>query len=138
MSKIVMSLPDGMVKGVCAGAAVSLISYILLQFFTAFLISEELVSGEVLCFMVCMSAGLSSFMGCRVKKGAVLSAATVVAVFLVLTVVIGFLGSESGVNGDMLVRVGVAMSVGGLVAAALDGVRWGKGRRREKSGRRYR
>lgn len=149
MSKIVMSLPDGMIKGGCIGAAVSLICYALLQLLVAFLICEEIIGEEMLRSAVCISAGVSSFVGCwcgavRSKKGTVFSAVTVVSVFFVLTLLIGFLLGELGVNGDILVGVGTSMSVGGLVAAFICGARGnrvgsrvekGKRRREKRSGK---
>lgn len=136
MSKIVMSLPEGMVKNVCVGAVASLVTYVLFQFAVAFLIGKEVVGEEMMYPAVCVSAGMSSFVGCRIQRGVSLSAMAVSAVFLVLTVVIGFL-SGAELDADMIVGIGAAMSVGGLTAAALGGTGDRKGKGREKRKLRY-
>ena len=142
MSKIVMSLPEGMIKTGVNGAFISLVCYVLLQFLSAFLICREIAGEEMLYPMVCLSAGISAFAGCwygtaRSKKGGVLGAATVVVVFLALTVTIGFLCGKVGVVGNGLVGVGVSMSVGGLAAALFSAMKGeGAGAKRERGKRR--
>lgn len=141
MSKVVASFPEGMVKGGFVGAVVSLVCYVLLQFLAALLISEEIVGEEMLYSIVCLSAGISSFAGCwcgtaRSKGGRGLGAATVVVVFLALTIVIGFLSGEVGVIGDGLVGVGVSMSLGGLLVACIKRQKTMRTRRERVKGRR--
>lgn len=142
MSKIVMSLPEGMIKTGVNGAFISLVCYVLLQFLSAFLICREIAGEEMLYPMVCLSAGISAFAGCwygtaRSKKGGVLGAATVVIVFLALTVMIGLLCGKVGAVGNGLVGVGVSMSVGGLSAALFSAVKGeGAGVKRERGKRR--
>lgn len=142
MSKIVMSLPEGMIKTGVNGAFISLVCYVLLQFLSAFLICREIAGEEMLYPMVCLSAGISAFAGCwygtaRSKKGGVLGAATVVIVFLALTVMIGLLCGKVGAVGNGLVGVGVSMSVGGLAAALFTAVKGeGVGVKRERGKRR--
>lgn len=143
MSKVVASLPEGMVKGGFVGAVVSLVCYVLLQFLSALLISKEMVGEEMLYPIVCLSAGMSSFAGCwcgtnRSKGGRGLGAATVVVVFLALTIVIGFLSGEVGVIGDGLVGIGVSMSLGGLMVACIKRKKTIKTRRERVKGRRDR
>ena len=142
MSKIVLSLPEGMIKTGVSGAFISLVCYVLLQFLSAFLICREIAGEEMLYPMVCLSAGISAFAGCWYgtvcsQKGGVLGAATVVIVFLALTVAIGLLCGKIGAVGNGLVGVGVSMSVGGLAAALFSavkgkgtGVKRGRGKRR--------
>ena len=142
MSKVVVSLPEGMGKGSFVGAFVSLVCYVLLQFLVAFLICKEIVGEGMLYSIVCSSAGISAFVGCwygtaHSKGKGGLGAATVVVVFLVLTVVIGVLLGEVEVIRGGLVGVGVSMSVGGFLAAVFCGMKRQKtGIRREKGKKR--
>ena len=142
MSKIVLSLPEGMIKTGVSGAFISLVCYVLLQFLSAFLICRETAGEEMLYPMVCLSAGISAFAGCwcgtvRSKTGGVLGAATVVIVFLALTVAIGLLCGKIGAVGNGLVGVGVSMSVGGLAAALFSAVKGkGTGVKRDRGKRR--
>lgn len=141
MSKIVLSLPEGMIKTGVSGAFISLVCYVLLQFLSAFLICREIAGEEMLYPMVCLSAGISAFAGCwygtvRSKTGGVLGAATVVIVFLALTVAIGLLCGKIGAVGNGLVGVGVSMSVGGLAAALFSAVKGnGTGVKRDRGKR---
>ena len=143
MSKVVVSLPEGMVKGNVIGAVISMGCYVLLQFLVALLICEELMEEEMLYPLVCLTAGISSFAGCWcstvcTKGGRGLGAVTVVVVFLALTLLTGFLFGDAGVIGDGLVGVGAAMSVGGIIAAVVCGMNRRKVRgRREKRRKQY-
>ena len=71
MSKIVMSLPKGMVKNSLIGGVLALAAYVALQFFCALLIDKGIMGMEQLYPMVCVAAALSSFLGCgySVLKG---------------------------------------------------------------------
>ena len=139
MSKIVVSLPKGMVRDGVIGALVSLICYVLLQFLAAFLISKEMMGEEMLYSEVYISSGISSFVGClcglfRGKRGVGLSAATVVAVFFVLTLMIGFCFGETRGFCDGFAWVGVSISVGGLMAALIYGLGGGSTKKKRELG----
>ena len=138
MSKLYVSLPEGMVKNSVIGAGLSLGCYALLQFLTAFFVSGEFLGEETIFPAICVSAAVASFVGClyssvRVGWGVALSAGSAVAVFLVLTVVIALCVSETGVDGVSLTWVSAAMAMGGLMAAIVCGAS-GKStvKRREK------
>ena len=64
MSKVVMSLPKGMVKDVTVGTVVSLGTYVGLQFLWALLIDRGMLGMERLYPLVCIAAALASFLGC--------------------------------------------------------------------------
>ena len=124
MSKTVVSLPERLLRYGLIGAMISLVSYVGLQLLGALLIHYEVVGEGMIYPLVCFSAALSSFFGCgysvvRGGGGSVLSASTVVLVFLSLTAVIGAISGESGSLGAGMVGVGGAMAVGGLCAAVL-------------------
>ena len=78
MSKVVMSLPKGMVKDVTVGTVVSLGTYVGLQFLWALLIDRGMLGMERLYPLVCIAAALASFLGCgctllRGREGSMLS-----------------------------------------------------------------
>ena len=126
MPKGIASLPRDLLKSSVVGAVVALAAYMLLQFAVALLIHCEVIGEGMLYPAVCVSAAVASFLGCGCsmlvgKRGGVLSASAVVAVFLGLTIVIGLLGGGSGAVGAGVTGIGVAMVAGGLLAAALAG-----------------
>ena len=87
MSKVVMSLPKGMVKNSVVGGVLALASYVALQFVCALLVDRGVLGMESLYPMVCVAAALASFLGCgysvlRRREAAMLSVSAVVAVFL--------------------------------------------------------
>ena len=78
MSKLVMSLPQGMVKNSVVGGVLALASYVALQFVCALLVDRGVLGMESLYPMVCVAAALASFLGCgysvlRGKGGAMLT-----------------------------------------------------------------
>ena len=90
MSKVVMSLPKGMVKNSVIGGLLALAAYIGLQFICALLIDKGVLGMEQLYPMVCVAASLASFLGCgySVLKGngaSMLPVPVVVVVFMTLT-----------------------------------------------------
>lgn len=134
MSKIAGALSDGTVKNGVVGACISLGCYVLLQFFSAYLVCSGIVGEGAVYSAVCISAAVSSFMGCcfgvvRTGENGVLSAFSVVVVFLVLTIMIGVCVNEIGVIGAGLAGVGMAMVGGGLAAAMFCGAMRGRVRR---------
>lgn len=143
MSKVVTSLPKGMMKNSIIGAILALGSYISLQFLTALLVHNEMIGEEMIYSLVCVSAGLSSFVGCgysvlRGGSGGVLSASAVVMVFLTLTVAVALLTGGADVVDGGLTGVGIAMAAGGLLAALVAGLAANKngiGRRKQKTRR---
>ena len=105
MSKVVMSLPKGMVKSSLAGGAIALAAYTALQFLCALLIHREVLGEEQLYPMVCVAAAAAAFLGCGYsvlsrREGAVLTVSAVTAVFLALTLVAALLsGGTVAVDG---------------------------------------
>ena len=144
MSKIVTALPQLRLKDSAIGGVLAMIVYVALQFLNAALIHRQILGEASLYVAVCISAGISSFVGCsysilRKGKGGALGAAAVIAVFLLLTLAVGLL-SGGACSGSGLIGVGSSMVVGGLAAAvagsiAKEGKRGGrdvKGGRRKK------
>ena len=122
MSNAVGSLFGGLLKNSVIGAAVALVSYVVFQLLCALLIHCEIVGEGMIYPMVCVSAAVSSFLGCvygvmRGGEGRILSASLVAAVFLVLTLLIGLLSCESSTISAGWAGIGGAMAVGGLLAA---------------------
>ena len=64
MSKVVMSLPKGMVKNSVIGGLLALISYVALQFVCAMLVDKGALGLEQLYPVVCVTAAIASFLGC--------------------------------------------------------------------------
>ena len=122
MSKVVMSLPKGMVKNSVTGGCVALAAYAALQLLCALLIHKELLGEDVLYPMVCVAAAAASFLGCGYsvltrQEGAILTVSAVTAVFLVLTLAVALLANRSVAVENGLVGVGLSMAAGGLLAA---------------------
>lgn len=90
MSKVVMSLPQGMVKNSVIGGLLALISYVALQFVCAMLVDKGVLGLEQLYPVVCVTAAIASFLGCgysvlRGKGTSMLTVPVVVVVFMTLT-----------------------------------------------------
>ena len=122
MSNAVGSRFESLLKNSVVGAVVALISYVTFQLLCAFLIHCEIAGEGMIYPLVCVSAAVSSYLGCvygvmRGGEGRILSASLVTAVFLSLTVVIGLLSCESGVISTGWAGIGGAMALGGLLAA---------------------
>ena len=122
MSKVVMSLPKGMMKNSLTGGCVALVSYVILQLLCALLIHKELLGEDVLYPMVCVAAAAASFLGCGYsvltrQEGAILTVSAVTAVFLLLTLAVALLANRSVAVENGLVGVGLSMAAGGLLAA---------------------
>ena len=122
MSKVVMSLPKGMVKNSVIGGCVALAAYVVLQLLCALLIHKELLGEDVLYPMVCVAAAAASFLGCGYsvltrQEGAILTVSAVTAVFLILTLAVALLANRSVAVENGLVGVGLSMAAGGLLAA---------------------
>ena len=145
MSREIGSLLERLLKNSVVGAVIALISYVGLQLLCALLVHCEIVGEGMIYPMVCVSATISSFLGCvygvlRGGEGRILSASVVAFVFLSLTIVIGLLSGESGVINSGWAGVGGAMAVGGLCAAAVPSLmsrreKKSKGRMRRKGRR---
>lgn len=144
MSKVVMSLPKGMVKNSVVGGLLALGAYIALQFLFALLIDRGVVGMERLYPMVCVAAAFSSFLGCgySVIKGkgtSMLTVPVVVAVFLTLTLAAAFFTADAIRVENGLTGLGLSMTAGGLLAALVGynlprgGGSQGKRRRKRRS-----
>lgn len=145
MSKVVMSLPGGMIKNSLIGAAIALGSYVTLQFLVALLVDNGVVEEGAVYLAACICAGAASFLGCaysalRVGGGMALSAASVVIIFFMLVLTISMCAGEAGgVEMENAGGIITSMAVGGLSAAVICGVKGkgvsgerGRGKRRKK------
>ncbi len=126
MSKLVMSLPQGMVKNSVVGGVLALASYVALQFVCALLVDRGVLGMESLYPMVCVAAALASFLGCgysvlRGKGGAMLTVPVVVVVFLTLTLAAAFFTADAIAVENGLTGLGLSMAAGGLLAALVGG-----------------
>jgi hypothetical protein len=135
-----MSLPEGMVKNCLVGGGISLLSYVLLQMLCALLVDRGLLGLEQIYPLVCVTAALSSFLGCgySVLKGkgtSMLSVPVVVVVFLSLTLAAALLTAEAVNVENGLTGLGLSMAAGGLLAA-LVGYNLPRGRRGKTGARR--
>ena len=141
MSKVVMSLPKGMVKHSLLGGLVALVSYVLLQFLVALLIHQGVLGPEKLYPAVCVTAAVAAFLGCgycvlRGRGGSMLSVSAVVVVFLAVTVAAAFLTADAIAVSRGLTGVGLSMAAGGLAAALAGSARAGGGSTRRRKRRR--
>lgn len=142
MSKVVMSLPEGMIKNCLIGGGISLLSYVLLQMPCALLVDRGVLGLEQIYPLVCITAALASFLGCgySVLKGkgtSMLSVPVVVVVFLALTLAAALLTTEAVQIENGLTGLGLSMAAGGLLAA-LVGYNLPKGKRGRTGSRRRR
>ena len=122
MSKVVMSLPKGMLKDSVIGGVLALVSYTALQLVCALLIDKGVLGMERLYPMVCVAAFLASFLGCgySVLKGkgtSMLTVPVVVAVFMTLTLAAALLTAETISIDNGVTGLGLSMAAGGLLAA---------------------
>jgi len=138
MSKVVMSLPKGMMKNSLTGGVIALAVYVLEQLLWALLIDREVLPPDAVYPMVCVAAAVASLLGClwsvvRGGSAAVLPVSAVVAVFLTLTVTVALVSAKSIAVDNGLTGVGLSMAAGGLMAAlvgpALTGGKKKDGRR---------
>ena len=140
MSKVVMSLPKGMVKHSLLGGLVALVSYVLLQFLVALLIHQGVLGPEKLYPAVCVTAAVAAFLGCGYcvlrRGGSMLSVSAVVVVFLAVTVAAAFLTADAIAVSRGLTGVGLSMAAGGLAAALAGSARPGGGSTRRRKRRR--
>lgn len=143
MSKVVMSLPKGMVKSSIIGGFIALAAYVALQLLCALLIHRELLGEDSLYPMVCVAAATASFLGCGYsvltrREGAVLTVSAVTVVFLALTLAAALLTGKTVAVENGLVGVGLSMAAGGLAAALVGANLPQKGRsaQRKKLSRR--
>ncbi len=137
MSKVVISLPKGMVKNSLAGGVIALAAYVGLQGLWALLLHNELLGMEQLYPLVCTAAAVASFLGCgysllKGKEAPVLSISVVVVVFLTLTLAAAFVTTDAIAVENGLTGIGLSMAAGGL-ASAVAGARLS--RRKGKTGR---
>lgn len=144
MSKVVMSLPKGMVKNSVIGGILALVAYVALQFLCALLIDKGVIGIGQLYPMVCVAAFLASFLGCgySVLKGkgtSMLTVPVVVVVFMTLTLTAALLTTEAVSIENGLTGLGLSMAGGGLLAALvgynLPKGGHGKSRSRHRRGR---
>ena len=139
MSKVVMSLPKGMLKDSVIGGVLALVSYTALQLVCALLIDKGVLGMERLYPMVCVAAFLASFLGCgysvlKGKGASMLSVPVVVVVFLSLAAALltaETISIDNGVTG-----LGLSMAAGGLLAALVGHNLPRGGRSRSKPRRR--
>ena len=122
MSKVVMSLPEGMVKISLVGAVLALVSYVALQFVCALLVDRGVLALDQIYPLVCVTAALASFLGCgySVLKGrgtSMLSVPVVVVVFLTLTLAAALFTADAVSIENGLTGLGLSMAAGGLLAA---------------------
>ena len=142
MSKVVMSLPEGMVKNSLIGGLLALLSYVALQFLCALLVDRGVLEFSQLYPLVCVTAGVASFLGCgysvlRGKGRSMLPVPVVGVVFLTLTVTAALLTTETVRIENGLTGLGLSMAAGGLLAA-LVGYNLPKGKRGKPAARRKR
>ena len=142
MSKVVMSLPKGMVKNSVIGGVLALAAYVALQLLCAALIDKGVLGLERLYPMVCATAFLASFLGCgysvlRGKGTSMLTVPVVVVVFMTLTLAAALLTAEAISIDNGLTGLGLSMAGGGLLAA-LVGYNLPKGNRGKSRTRRKR
>lgn len=142
MSKVVMSLPKGMVKNSVIGGVLALGVYVALQLVCALLIDKEVLGMDQLYPMVCVTAALASFLGCgysvlRGRGTSMLTVPVVVAVFLTLTLAAAFFTADAVRIENGLTGLGLSMAAGGLLVALvgynLPQGRTGKSCRRRRS-----
>lgn len=142
MSKVIVSLPQGLVKNCAVGAALALGSYAALQLLCALLIDRGVLGTDALYPLICAAAAVASLLGCGysvVRGRRVVSVPVVAAVFLALTLAVALLAGDAVAVENGLTGVGLSMAAGAL-AAALAGynlpARSARGSRRSRRGRR--
>ena len=141
MSKVVMSLPKGIVKNSVVGGLLALASYVGMQFVCAMLVDKGALEFGQLYPVVCISAGIASFLGCgysvlRGKGTSMLSVPVVVVVFMTLTLAAAFLTADTIAIENGVTGLGLSMAAGGLLAALVGGNLPKGGRNKRRSSRR--
>ena len=142
MSKVVMSLPEGMVKNSLIGGLLALLSYVALQFLCALLVDRGILALDQIYPLVCVTAAAASFLGCgysvlRGKGTSMLSVPVVVVVFLTLTLAAALFTADAVSIENGLTGLGLSMAAGGLLAA-LVGCNLPRGNRGKRRARRRR
>lgn len=142
MSKVVMSLPEGLVKNSLIGGLLALLSYVALQFICALLVDRGVLGLDQIYPLVCVTAAAASFLGCgySVLKGkgtSMLSVPVVVVVFLTLTLAAALFTADAVSIENGLTGLGLSMAAGGLLAA-LVGCNLPRGNRGKRRARRRR
>ena len=137
MSKVVMSLPEGMVKNSLIGGLLAMLTYVALQFLCALLVDRGILALEQIYPLVCVTAAVASFLGCgysvlRGKGTSMLSVPVVVVVFLTLTLTAALFTAETVSVENGLTGLGLSMAAGGLLAA-LVGYQLPRGNNRGKA-----
>ena len=122
MSKVVMSLPEGMVKNCLVGGGISLLSYVLLQMLCALLVDRGVLGLDQIYPLVCRYSVLKG------KGTSMLSVPVVVVVFLSLTLAAALVTTDAVQIENGLTGLGLSMAAGGLLAA-LVGYNLPKGKR---------
>ena len=141
MSKVVVSLPQGLVKNSVIGGALALATYVALQFLWALLIDRGLFGFELLYPLVCVAAGISAFAGCgysvlRGRGNGMLSVPVVIVVFLTLTLAAALFTADVAAIRSGFTGIGLSMAAGGLLAALVGGLLPGNGGGRRRKVRR--
>lgn len=143
MSKVVMSLPEGMVKNSLIGGLLALLSYVALQFLCALLVDRGILALDQIYPLVCVTAAAASFLGCgysvlRGKGTSMLSVPVVVVVFLTLTLTAALFTADAVSIENGLTGLGLSMAAGGLLAALVgyNLPRSSRGRTRKRGRRR--
>jgi len=117
-----MSLPKGMVKDSVIGGLLALASYAALQLVCALLVDKGVLGLDQLYPPVCVTAAISSFLGCgysvlRGKGASMLTVPVVVVVFMTLTLAAALLTADTIAIENGVTGVGLSMAAGGLLAA---------------------
>lgn len=140
MSKVVMSLPKGMVRDSVTGGLLALATYVALQLVCALLVDKGVLGLEQLYPLVCVTAAIASFLGCgysvlRGKGTNMLTVPAVVAVFMALTLAAALLTADTIAIENGVTGLGLSMAAGGLLAALVGG-NLPKGGRKKRRARR--
>lgn len=126
MSKVVMSLPKGMVRDSVIGGLLALAAYVALQLVCALLVDKGVLGLEHLYPLVCVAAAIASFLGCgcsvlRGKGASMLTVPAVVVVFMTLTLAAALLTADTIAIENGVTGLGLSMAAGGLLAALVGG-----------------
>ena len=140
MSKVVMSLPKGMVGGSVTGGLLALVTYVALQLVCALLVDKGVLGLEQLYPLVCVTAAIASFLGCgysvlKGKGASMLTVPAVVAVFMTLTLAAALFTADTIAIENGVTGLGLSMAAGGLLAALVGG-NLPKGGRKKRRARR--
>lgn len=140
MSKVVMSLPKGMVRDSVTGGLLALVTYVALQLVCALLVDKGVLGLEQLYPLVCVTAAIASFLGCgysvlKGKGASMLTVPAVVAVFMTLTLAAALLTADTIAIENGVTGLGLSMAAGGLLAALVGG-NLPKGGRKKRRARR--